>query len=67
MLKDIDNNFLENNQDLEYLSFPEVETIGNNVLTISGFINIMIPIKSSKTPKVKNPEKNILLSFSIIK
>lgn len=33
MLKDIDNNFLENNQDLEYLSLPEVETIGNNVLS----------------------------------
>lgn len=33
MLKDINNNFLENNQDLEYLSFPEVETIGNNVLS----------------------------------
>ena len=56
---------LKSKADLTTIEIPT--TIGNNVLTILGFINIMIPIKNSNTPRVKNPEKNILLSFSIIK
>lgn len=47
MIKDIGDCFLEDNQDLEYLSLPEVEAIGNNVLSKN------TKLKSLYTPKIQ--------------
>ena len=56
---------LKSNVDFVIIVIPA--TIGNNVLTISGLINIIIPSSNSITPNVKKLEKNILDSFSIKK
>ena len=62
-LVDIDN--LKSSDDLVIITIPT--TIGNNVLTISGFLSIIIPSTTSKTPSVKNEENNILVSLSKMK